>query len=202
MRYLLFLALVAATPTAVHAQDPEALAAQIARATFQPDRAVADSASQFEKEFDGGVARGAAGRTITPAMRAYLTRVRVAGREELVRQMQAHAVPKVLAYIEGQYLANFSPSELRDIAAFWTSPAGLAWTAAFQTAVLQGGGTVTPPAEHASAIARYMGSATGRKESAGSAASRASMVQQMTDFMTRVRPKLDAAMATVERPAG
>jgi hypothetical protein len=203
MRCLFPLAIMAAAaPAAVQAQDAKALAAQIAQATVQPEKAVADSAAQFDKEFDGGVVRGAAGRTITPAMRDYLAKVKAAGREEMIRQLRADAVPKMLTYVEGQYLANFSPSELRRIAEFWTSPAGLAWTAAMQLVALQGGGAVTPPPEHASTIVRYMNSDIGRRESAGSNASRAEQMKQMGDFMARVRPKLDAAMATVGRPRG
>ena len=202
MKLIYSVAIVVVLPAAAQAQDAKAFAAQIARATVQPEKAVTDAASQFEKEFDGGVVRGVAGRTVTPAMRAYLERVKAAGRAEMIRQLRDDAVPKMLAYVESQYLTNFSANELRKISEFWTSPAGLAWTAEMQRVVLQGGGAVTPPPEHAPAIIRYMSADIGRRESAASAASRAALAQQMSDFLTRVRPRLDAAMAAVGRPTG
>lgn len=41
------------------------LARQIATATFQPEKMVADSVESYSRQFDAGVTRGAAGRALS-----------------------------------------------------------------------------------------------------------------------------------------
>lgn len=178
--------LLAASPEA------HALAAKVAQVTLQPERVLADSLAQYDRKFEEGVARGAAGRTMTPVQIAKKDRAKAAGKVEMASQLRTVGIPRFLRLIEGEYEQNFSEGELREASAFWTSSAGQSLVIAMQDAFKNGTGRVTPPAQHSAAISRYMASAVGRKESARSALMRTALVREMSSFMQEILPKIDA----------
>ena len=184
--YLVILA--SASPTA------QAAAVQIAQATFQPERATADALAQWDAQFDAGVTRASAGRKMTADQEIRKNRAKAAGKAELSQQLKTVAIPKMMSLIEAEYIQNYSESELREAAAFWTSSAGVAFTVAMQDAIKNGTCRIVPPAEHSAAIGRYLSSATGRKESARSAILRPALAKEMGLFMQQVQPKVDARM--------
>ncbi|APL95556.1 DUF2059 domain-containing protein [Sphingobium indicum] len=169
-------------------------ATQIAQATFQPERAIADALAQWDAQFDAGVTRASVGRTMTADQEARKNRAKAAGKAELSQQLRTTGIPKMLHLIEADYIQNFSEEELREAAIFWTSPAGQAFTTAMQEAVKNGTGRIVPPAQHAAAINRYMTSATGRKESVRSGILRPVLAKEMGLFMQQAQPKIDARM--------
>lgn len=172
----------------------QSAAAQVARATFQPERTLADALAQWDAQFDAGVSRASAGRKMTADQEARKNRAKAVGKAELSQQLKTVAIPKMLSLIEADYMQNFSEAELQEAAAFWTSAAGYGLTTAMQEAVKKGTGRIVPPAEHSAAIGRYMASAAGRKESARSAILRPALAKEMGQFMQQVQPKIDARM--------
>lgn len=188
-----------AIPT-VRVNDAAELAHRIAVATVQPGKVLADSVANFERQFDGGAQRSMAGRTMTPAQTTRLARLKVIGRAELERQLRADAVPTSIALVEDEYRNNYTDAELADIAAFWTSPAGLALTAEAQKAGLAGR-SITPPTIFMSVYAQYFATPAGRKENARRTLAQARMVTAMTAAIQRAMTKVDAAMtAAAARP--
>jgi hypothetical protein len=183
--------LLAAAP--LPAADAATLSRRIATAKVQPTRALADALAQFDRQFAASYAH-AAGRAATPVQKRRLARMRAAGRAELTRLMNTDALPWLMTLTERDYRDHYSAAELAAIAAFWTSPAGAALGRAMQQAGAKGG-TLTLPAEHRDAIAAYLSSPAGQKESARSAALQTAMARSMTAFLQRAQPRISARIA-------
>ncbi len=184
-------ALIAAA--SLPAADAAASARRIAVATVQPSRALADALAQFDRQFATGYAR-AGGKAVTPVQKKRLARMRAAGRAELSRQMNADALPRLMTLTERDYRDHYTAAELASIADFWTSPAGAALRRAMQNTGKRGG-TLTLPPEHRDAIATYLSSPAGQKESARSSSLQTAMAQSMTAFLQRAQPRIAARIA-------
>src|SRR3546814_12226914 len=91
-------------------------ATQIAQATFQPERAIADALAQWDAQFDAGVTRASVGRTMTADQEARKNRAKAAGKAELSQQLRTTGIPKMLHLNEADYIQNFPEEELREAA--------------------------------------------------------------------------------------
>lgn len=188
---ILAAALLAAAP--MPAVDAVTLSRRVATAKVQPALALADALAQFDRQFAASYAR-AAGRAATPAQKRRLARMRAAGRAELTRLMNTDALPRLMTLTQRDYRDHYSAAELSAIADFWNSPAGTALRRALQQTGAKGG-TLTLPPEHRDAIAAYLSSPAGQKESARSSTLQTAIAQTMTAFLQRAQPRISARIA-------
>lgn len=185
------------------AQSPQAdPARRLAEATFQPAKVRAQALASFSQQFEAGSQKTVNGRPLTAAQLAIVAKGKAAGMAEMQRQLDSDAIPVAMAAIAADYRNSYTPAELEEMAAFWTSPAGQALTEAFQSAVSTGNGVVDPPIEHKPAIMRYFGSSVGQKEAARRSEAQQRINQIMSQAMARVRAKtnsaIDAAVAAAQ----
>jgi hypothetical protein len=167
---------------------------RLAEATFQPAKVRAQALANFTQRFDASSQKTVGGHPLSAAQQAMVAKVKKAGLAELGRQLNADAIPTALAAIQADYRNNFTPAELEEIAAFWTSPAGLALTGAFQSAVSSGSGVIAPPPEHREAITRYFASSVGQKEASRRSEAQQRLNQIMSQALARAQAKTNSAM--------